>query len=239
MAEAFVGEVRLVAFNFAPPDWLMCEGQVLAITQYAALYTLLGTTYGGDGIKTFGLPDLRGRAAIHSGPGPVGPANVWGTKGGTTANAVATAAAFTLTAANLPSHTHTATFTGTGGGAAVQPTITVSVSNDAATTTPTNAPAGAAPIANGYLGKSGAGTPQQPAIYTATTASGTTKLNNLTAVATGGSGGGITGGTVAIDNTGTGAQVNAPLNFNVPAAMPPFLAMNYMICVAGFFPMRP
>jgi microcystin-dependent protein len=239
MAEAFVGEVRLVAFNFAPPGWLMCEGQILQISQNNALFALIGTTYGGDGVRTFGLPDLRGRAAIHTGQGPVGPANVWGAKGGTTGTAVTTTAAFALTAANLPSHTHTATFTGTGGGAPVQPTITVSVSNDAATATPANAPVGATPIADGYLGKSGSGIPQQPAIYTATTANGTTKLNNLTAVATGGSGGGFTGGTVAIGNTGDGTPVSAPLSFTVPAAMPPFLAMNYMICTSGIFPSRP
>jgi microcystin-dependent protein len=233
-----VGEIRLVAFNYAPSGWLLCEGQTLAIAQYNVLYALIGITYGGDGINNFMLPDLRGRAAIHNGQGPLG-TYAWGSKGGTTGNAVATTAAFTLTSANLPSHTHAATFTGTGGGAAMQPTITVSVSNDAAITTPANAPTGAAPIANGYLGKSSLSTPQQPAIYTATTANGTTKLNNLTAVATGGSGGGITGGTVAIGNTGTGTAVSAPLNFTVPAVMPPFLALNYMICTVGYYPSRP
>ncbi|HEV7816138.1 MAG TPA: tail fiber protein [Janthinobacterium sp.] len=238
MAEGFLGEVRLVAFNFAPPGWLMCEGQTLPIAQFNALFALIGTTYGGNGVNNFVLPDLRGRAAIHSGQGPLGN-YTWGTQGGTGANTVNTAAAFTLTADNLPSHTHSATFTGIGGGPAVQPTIAISVSNDAAIATPTGAPPGATPIANGYLGKSTLSIPQQPAIYTATTTNGTTKLNDLTAVASGGSGGGITGGTVTVGNTGTGTPVTAPLNFNVPAAMPPFLAMNYMICTAGIFPSRP
>jgi len=65
MAEPFLAEIRMVSFNFAPKGWAMCNGQVLPINQNQALFSILGTTYGGDGRTTFALPDLRGRAPIH------------------------------------------------------------------------------------------------------------------------------------------------------------------------------
>lgn len=69
MAEPFLGEIRLVSFNFAPKGWALCNGQILPINQNQALFALLGITYGGDGRVNFALPDLRARAAIHRGPG--------------------------------------------------------------------------------------------------------------------------------------------------------------------------
>ncbi len=66
---AFIGEIRLSGFNFLPHNWLSCNGQILAINKYVALYTLLGVRFGGDGRNTFRLPDLRGRAPVHSGHG--------------------------------------------------------------------------------------------------------------------------------------------------------------------------
>jgi len=69
MSEPFIGEIRLVGFNFAPRGWSFCDGQILPIDQNTALFSLLGTTYGGDGRTTFGLPDLRGRTPIHAGRG--------------------------------------------------------------------------------------------------------------------------------------------------------------------------
>lgn len=68
--ENYLGEIRIFAGNFAPQGWLFCQGQLLAINQNNALYALLGTTYGGDGQNTFGLPDLRGRAIVGAGQGP-------------------------------------------------------------------------------------------------------------------------------------------------------------------------
>jgi len=68
MAEPFVGEIRLVAFDRVPPGWARCDGQLLAIAQNTALFSLIGTTYGGDGRVSFALPDLRGRAPLHTGP---------------------------------------------------------------------------------------------------------------------------------------------------------------------------
>ena len=68
--EPFLGEIRMFAGNFAPRGWAFCDGQLLPVSQYSALFSLLGTTYGGDGRVTFGLPDLRGRVPIHPGRGP-------------------------------------------------------------------------------------------------------------------------------------------------------------------------
>jgi microcystin-dependent protein len=79
MAEPFLGEIRIMSFGFAPQGWAMCNGQFLPINQNQALFSLLGTTYGGNGQTTFALPDLRGCAALHVGQG-----HVQGEKGGST-----------------------------------------------------------------------------------------------------------------------------------------------------------
>ena len=70
MSTPYIGEIKLVPYNFAPRGWAFCDGQLLQISQHDALFALLGTIYGGDGRTTFALPDLRGRAAIHYGTGP-------------------------------------------------------------------------------------------------------------------------------------------------------------------------
>lgn len=93
MSEAFLGEIRMFGGTFAPVGWLMCDGQLLPIAQYDALYSLLGTTYGGDGQNTFALPDLRGRMPLHQGP-----RNRMGESGG--------AESVTLLPAQLPAHSH-------------------------------------------------------------------------------------------------------------------------------------
>jgi microcystin-dependent protein len=69
MAQPYVGEIRMFAGNFAPAGWMFCEGQLLPISEQETLFNLIGTTYGGDGQSTFGLPDLRGRLPIHQGNG--------------------------------------------------------------------------------------------------------------------------------------------------------------------------
>ena len=93
MAEPFLAEIRIMSFNFAPKGWAMCNGQLLPINQNQALFSLLGTTFGGDGRTTFGLPDLRGRVPIHVGSG-------WslGQKGGEEFH--------TVTQQEMPSHLH-------------------------------------------------------------------------------------------------------------------------------------
>jgi microcystin-dependent protein len=98
MSEPFIGEIRMFAGNFAPRSWAFCDGQLLAISQNDALFSLLGTIYGGDGRTTFGLPDLRGRIPVHMGQGPGLSERRLGSKGG--------AEKVTLTVNQLPSHTH-------------------------------------------------------------------------------------------------------------------------------------
>ena len=98
--EQFIGEIGIVAFNFAPRGWAFCNGQILAINQNQALFALLGTTYGGNGVTTFALPDLRSRIPVHSGQGPgLSNYSLGGTGG---AESVA------LTVAQLPRHSHAA-----------------------------------------------------------------------------------------------------------------------------------
>ncbi len=98
MSEPFVGEIRMFAGNFAPRGWAFCDGQLLAVSQNDALFSLLGTVYGGDGRTTFGLPDLRGRVPIHAGTGPGLSQRRLGAKFGTEEE--------TVTVNQLPSHTH-------------------------------------------------------------------------------------------------------------------------------------
>lgn len=99
MSEPFVGEIRMFAGNFAPRGWAFCDGQLLAVSQNDALFSLLGTIYGGDGRTTFGLPDMRGRIPIHAGTGPGLSPRRLGAKAG--------AENETLTVNQLPSHGHT------------------------------------------------------------------------------------------------------------------------------------
>lgn len=98
MTDPYIGEIRLVGFNFAPRGWALCNGQILPIAQNTALFSLLGTTYGGDGRTTFALPDLRGRVPLHAGQGPGLSARNLGESGGE--------ASVTLLASQLPAHTH-------------------------------------------------------------------------------------------------------------------------------------
>lgn len=100
MAEPFLSEVRIMSFVFAPKGWALCNGQLLPINQNQALFSLLGTTFGGDGRVNFALPDLRGRTPIH-----VGSSHTLGERGGEQAH--------TLSIAELPTHVHVANGTST------------------------------------------------------------------------------------------------------------------------------
>jgi microcystin-dependent protein len=98
MSSPFLSEIRMVAFNFPPKGWAFCDGQTLSIQQNAALFALLGTTYGGNGQTTFNLPDLQGRSPMHFGSSNQLSLNL-GQSGGEPAH--------TLLAAELPTHSHT------------------------------------------------------------------------------------------------------------------------------------
>ena len=93
MAQPYVGEIRMFAGNFAPAGWMFCDGQLLPISENETLFQLIGTTYGGDGQSTFGLPDLRGRLPIHQGNG-----FILAETGG--------AEEITLTVSQIPAHSH-------------------------------------------------------------------------------------------------------------------------------------
>lgn len=96
----FIGQIMPVGFNFAPAGWALCDGQILAISQNTALFSLLGTTFGGNGTSSFGLPDLRGRAIKHVGNGPGLEPVIWGEVGGSEYT--------TITVPHMPAHNHTA-----------------------------------------------------------------------------------------------------------------------------------
>ena len=98
MANPFVAEIRIFPFNFAPNGWAFCNGQILAISQNTALFSLLGTTYGGDGRSTFGLPNLQGSAPMQQGQGPGLSLHDLGETGGSTN--------VTLLTTEMPSHAH-------------------------------------------------------------------------------------------------------------------------------------
>jgi microcystin-dependent protein len=99
MSQPFIGQVIAVGFNFAPVGWALCNGQLLSISEYQALYTLIGTTYGGDGVNTFGLPNLQGHAALSQGTGAGLPTYVLGEVSGSES--------VTLTASQIGNHPHT------------------------------------------------------------------------------------------------------------------------------------
>lgn len=98
MADPFVAEIRIFPFNFAPKGWAWCDGQLLPLSQNTALFSLLGTTYGGDGKSNFALPDLQGRAPMHPGQGPGLSLHDLGEQGGSDT--------VTLLESEIPSHNH-------------------------------------------------------------------------------------------------------------------------------------
>ncbi|GMU65133.1 MAG: hypothetical protein AMXMBFR36_14070 [Acidobacteriota bacterium] len=118
MAEPFLSEIRMMSFAFAPKGWALCNGQLLPINQNQGLFSLLGTTFGGDGRVNFALPDLRGRAPIH-----VGGSHTLGERGGEQAH--------TLSIAEIPQHTHVGQATSATGSTALPgPTVVLATSGN-------------------------------------------------------------------------------------------------------------
>lgn len=140
MSEPFLGEIRMVGFNFAPRGWALCQGQLMSIAQNSALFSLLGTTYGGNGQTTFALPDLRGRSPVGMGQGPGLSPITQGELSGTEN--------VTLTSAQMPMHTH----------------ATAATASFAVAGTPSNANATPS-TTNNILGASQAGGPPSAAIW--------------------------------------------------------------------------
>jgi len=210
--DPFLAQITMFGGNFAPRGWAYCDGQLIAISQNSALFSLLGTTYGGDGRTTFALPDLRGRVPIHAGTGPGLSTYRLGARGGTET--------VTLNTLQIPSHSHAASFTPTGGGGGGAATATVKAVTGANNQTDD-------PTGNFWAQSPTAGAGQADAYADGT--SGTEVEMAAGAVTVTGGGGGITGGSVAIGNTG-GSQWHTNVQ--------PFLVIHYIIALVGTYPSR-
>ncbi|WP_312223061.1 phage tail protein [Rhizobium rhizoryzae] len=231
--ESYIGTVCAFSFNYCPSNWLPADGRTVPVGTYQALFALISYQYGGSQTtNTFALPDLRGRAIVNSGTGPGLPQQVFASQSGVPFTA--------LTIANLPPHNHQAVFTGTGGG---QQTVNIPATPGTLGVTATlNAKdeVGAAALnANSYLGKGGTGGGAANIYVPSTSTSADIPLSGLQVQLTGTPGtgatsftyqSGITGGSVAVGNTGNGATFSN---------QSPSLAMNYCIMVNGLWPDRP
>lgn len=211
MSEPFIGQIVMFAGNFAPRGWAFCQGQIMSIAQNTALFSILGTTYGGNGQTTFALPDLRGRVPAGTGQGPGLPDVTMGEMAGSPS--------VTLTINNLPAHNHLATFMGTGAGEALSASVNIPVANTGATD--------ASPVANVLAQSQQPGRTPIPVNSYAAASSANGTLAGATAAISGSPW--FTGGNVAVGVTGSNIPVDN---------MPPYLGINYIIAVQGIFPSR-
>ena len=140
--DPFIGQIMQVGFNFAPTGWALCNGAQMAVSQNQALFSLLGTTFGGNGQTTFLLPDLQGRVGVGVGQGAGLPAMQWGEKAGVPSE--------TLTLANLPAHTHSAQFVPSG---SVQVTVNAYTETATASTPAAGSVLATPPIVSGSATK--------------------------------------------------------------------------------------
>ncbi len=151
MSEPFIAEIRIFAGNFAPRGWALCNGQLMLIDQNAALFSLVGTTYGGNGRTDFGLPNLQGRAPMHPGYGPGLSQRQLGQTGGVES--------VTLTQAQVPSHAHQAHGAPTEAHANVPSDTTLLACTPAQYTYGTGSDSDAVDMASDSLGLTGGGQP--------------------------------------------------------------------------------
>lgn len=211
--EGTIGEIRMFGGNFAPSGWVFCQGQTLPISTYDAAYTILGTIYGGDGMQTFGVPNLSGRVPVGTGTVPGLTTIALGQSGGSET--------VTLTNANLATHTHAATFNGQPGTPATLTGI-IKVSANAGT----SAVAGAGGA--NTLGESNAQDSSRASLLCKSFVRDNAPTLPLTGFTVTQSSAG--GGTVT--NTNAGSSIPLPI-------MEPFLVTNYIICLLGIYPTRP
>jgi len=215
MSDPYLGEIRMLAFPFAPSGWALCQGQTMPVTQNQALFALLGTLYGGNGSTNFQLPNLAGRSPVGTGTGqnlsPIDQADIGGNE------------TIQLTNAQLPSHTHTATSAGGGGTVTVPVTVTGQVAIPATTNATGCVAAPATSTVLGPVGEGGrAGT-----LYNAVAAN--TTLAPFPVSLSGTGTGTVTAPTVTIGATGQGG----------PAEIRnPYLGMIFAIALEGIFPTR-
>lgn len=216
--EPLLGEIKMFAGNFAPRGWFTCEGQTLSIAQYSALFSLLGTTYGGDGIQTFKLPDLRGAfptQCTNLGGAHPGGTYAYGQIGGNQS--------YTITSVNMPPHTHSiikGPGTNLQGSITVATTLSANASSTGSTTTPAT---------GNTLGKvsdlSSAGT--DVGVY-----------NNQPANINLGGINSTVNNTLTFDPTGLTLTPWGSGPSPVPT-VPPYVAMQYIIAWSGVYPSRP
>jgi microcystin-dependent protein len=211
MPDPFIGEIRMVAFDYAPVGWVLCQGQLLPVSQYSALFALLGTVYGGDGRSNFGVPDLRGRSPVGMGAGSsFAPVNL-GAKGG--------AETTTLANSQLPPTQLQSQFAGTA--SAVSGSVAVGTDASAAMVPPAS---GGTTYLSAASGKVGLNNVVFNGLFSGTAPSGSTaQLGGWQ-------------GTV----TPSGAVTVAPFGGGQPVPLRnPYLGMNFIMATAGEFPVRP
>lgn len=218
-----LAEIRLFAGTFSPRNWAFCYGQLLPIAQNQALFSLMGTYYGGNGRTTFGIPDLRGRIPMGTGNGPGLTPSILGQLKGGERNQ--------LSVGNLPAHSHTAAFTQTAGAvtdiaATAQTTIKMKVATEANSTSPTNA----------FLAELKSTTDGDPVTtmgYTSVDPGDGKYLDSQAFSATtvmGAASGDVNiSGAVVVNNTGN----NTPFY-----VMQPSLSLQYIVCIEGLYPSR-
>ena len=217
MSEPFIGEIKLVPYDFAPRGWLFCYGQVLQISQYSTLFALLGDRYGGDGRSTFALPDLRGRVPMSSGQGPGLLYRELGERGGMEY--------VPLVKEQIPAHTHDATAVakavvdqGSGGSGGGTTTGNLKVHNGTGNTNdPTQAKSIAAKAGSFKILSTNDATDTISGAVTGIQSGGSSDISVKVSV------------DVATDNTG-GGQPHTNLQ--------PFTVLNYIIAIEGLFPSR-
>lgn len=213
MGDFLLGEIKLWPMNWAPEGWLLCNGQLLSIQQYTALYSLLGVNYGGNGTTTFGLPDLRGRV-------PVGYGQLANTSSVYNLGQVGGHESQALSQAQLPQHTHASQLSLTGG------TATTSVNVGTDSNNPIAQPAAGQTVyltaASAAVGRdpvtlSGLYTNQDPGSSAAHLGGAATQLSGLQ-------------GSVTVQNAGASSPVDM---------RQPYQVVNYIICTNGIYPSRP
>lgn len=209
MSEPFIGEIRMFGGNFAPRGWAFCQGQLLPIAQNTALFSLLGTVYGGDGRNTFALPDLRGKVPTGTGQGP-GTENVnLGQHGG--------APSTTLTTNQLPVHTPTATFQGALANATAS--VPVGTSSAAPIVEPT---AGGTTYLTAASAAQGRTAIDINGLYTGTAPTSPAHLGGVT-----------------VSGSVTGTVTVAPVGGSQPVSITqPYLGVSFIIALEGIFPVR-
>lgn len=223
--DAFLATILPVGFNYAPDGWQMCWGQQLAVNQYTAVFSLISNYYGGNQTTSFNLPDLRGTMPIGYGQRPTSSVVYGiGTKGGQDS--------VTLTQSQMPMHTHLANFAPTG-----TATVNIPAQSGSQTATLTVSPAAGTaqvPTTGAVLAAGGTSATKiygNPSTSPVTLDSSSVSISgNAPTAAQNIATNAITGGTVAIQPTGGNAAIDA---------RPPYLAINFIFCVQGLYPVRP